>query len=238
MRNGKRILSVKIKTMYDDSPDTSYLGEYSDKMKTDFAIDRAHDSNCPWHDGRRIQAQEGLDQLDHIQDALGQIQNDAEEWSAELEQASETVRNIREAEFECACIADDWDRREYRYFNATTVCTKDAANDNISNARQDYERMESLSRGDWAYVGIRAEAEIGIPCLANKGCVRGHEVYYTHTQKITSGGLWGIESDSDKDYLASVRKDELADLRGQLKALGFSARAISAAFRNVEETCE
>jgi len=36
----KRIHKVTIKRMSDTDPDTSYLGEYSDRAKTDYAIDR------------------------------------------------------------------------------------------------------------------------------------------------------------------------------------------------------
>jgi hypothetical protein len=52
-------------------------------------------------------------------------------------------------------------------------------------------------------------------------------------QRIRSGGLWGIESDSDASYIAEVEQGELADLRSELKAVGFSTRQITAAFRDV-----
>ena len=44
------------------------------------------------------------------------------------------------------------------------------------NARKDYDRMESLHRCDWNYIGIKARAEIVIGDVC---------------QTITSGGLWG-----------------------------------------------
>ncbi len=55
----------------------------------------------------------------------------------------------------------------------------------------------------------------------------------TNTQTITSGGLWGIESDAGK-YFEEVEREELAALCDQLHALGFSKRTIAAAFRSVE----
>ena len=57
-------------------------------------------------------------------------------------------------------------------------------------------------------------------------------------QDISSGGLWGVESDSDKAYFAEVAGEELAELKSQLQALGFSKRAISQAFKseNVKES--
>jgi hypothetical protein len=47
MKNMKRISQVTIKRMSDADPDTSYLGEYSDRAKTDYAIDRRHSIDCP-----------------------------------------------------------------------------------------------------------------------------------------------------------------------------------------------
>ena len=81
-------------------------------------------------------------------------------------------------------------------------------------------RMERLNAGDWCFIGIRAEAEI---TLADHV-----------TQTISSGGLWGIESDSDRAYFESIEQEELAELSNQLHAAGFSKRAIAAAFKNVE----
>lgn len=179
----KRIHRVTIKRMYDESPDTSWLGEYSDTAKSEFTIDRQ--------------------------------------------------------------LEDGFDSRQFRYFNPGSVeafdpkaswmpsgCKASLRHEYWrktmrENARKDYERMESLTNGDFCFIGIRAEAEysVGEP-----------ERPFYLLQTLTSGGLWGIESDSGNDYLASVEKEELAELRNQLKAVGFSTRAISTAFKNIEET--
>src|SRR6266850_2841515 len=50
MNSKKRILSVTIKRMVDDSPDTSWLGEYGNNAKSDYAIDRAHSEDCMEND--------------------------------------------------------------------------------------------------------------------------------------------------------------------------------------------
>jgi hypothetical protein len=89
--------------------------------------------------------------------------------------------------------------------------------------------MEALNYGDWCYIGIRAEAEIGIGDVAEYP-----KKFNVTCQTITSGVLWGIESDSDESHIEETEKDELANLKQQLLALGFSKRAISAAFKNVE----
>jgi hypothetical protein len=81
--------------------------------------------------------------------------------------------------------------------------------------------MERINRGDWCHLGIRAEAEILIP--SGDASV---------AQEITSGGLWAIESDSDASYLAEIEREQVSELREQLRAVGFSTRAISAAVKS------
>ena len=81
--------------------------------------------------------------------------------------------------------------------------------------------MEAYSRGHWWMVGLWAEAEV---------VVTGSVV-----QRIRSGGLWGIESDSDADYLAGVTEQELSSLHDELLAVGFSQRAIQAVMKYVQE---
>jgi len=129
-------------------------------------------------------------------------------------------------------------RHEFRYFNASfNYVGKDGKpTDGLSPeevrkyVRQDYERMEGLNAGDWCFVGIRAEAEI----VVIENVISGPPRFPITPQTITSGGLWGIESDSDRAFSESVEKDELADLRTQLLAFGFTSRAISTAFKSVE----
>jgi hypothetical protein len=187
----KRISKITIKRMTDTDPDTSYLGEYSNLAKTDYAIDRRHSPDCPVNagtDGKPLW------------------------YSSSAEQEG------------CDCgERGDMERNEYRYFNGNVENYAGESPEDIRNyVRQDYERMERLQHGDWCYIGIQAEAEILIP-------PGSHSI----VQEITSGGLWGVESDSDKDYLAEIETEQLSELREQLRALGFSARAVSTAFRDV-----
>jgi hypothetical protein len=116
----------------------------------------------------------------------------------------------------------DMGRGEFRYFNGCVENYKSETPEKIREyILRDYERMERLNRGDWRYIGIRAEAEILLPS-GDASIV----------QEITSGGLWGIESDSDDAYLTPIESEQLAELREQLQAVGFSKRAISAAVKN------
>ena len=240
--SSKRILSVTIKRMLDDSPDTSYLGEYANIPTSEFSIDRASDAFV----GDIEAGEDWLQRIgDHIEEALSEMPCDCADrswygkehdsacpsypdnaWYLALDSAQDTV---------CESILEfvvDWNRREYRYFNPSfnyvdkhgKLAEGNTAEEVRKYVRQDYERMERLYRGDWHYMGIRAEAEIVI--LSGK--------MGATSQTISSGGLWGIESDSGNDYLQSIEQEELSELRAQLKELGFSARAISAAFKNVE----
>src|SRR5208337_1999358 len=86
-----------------------------------------------------------------------------------------------------------------------------------NNAAMDFDRMESLNNGDWYFIGIRACADITI------GGVR---------QSIYSGGIWGIESDSDDNYLKETEQEQVSELRTVLHELGFSKRAIATAIKN------
>ena len=47
MKNMKRIHKVVIKRMVDESPDTSWLGEYADSPTSEYSIDREHALDCP-----------------------------------------------------------------------------------------------------------------------------------------------------------------------------------------------
>jgi len=84
-----------------------------------------------------------------------------------------------------------------------------------SYCKADYERILALDRGDFCYIGIKAKAVVSIPIPNNPGCVR--------LETLTSGGLWGVESDSG-DYLDEVAQEELNDLKSHLKAFGVYIR--------------
>lgn len=107
--------------------------------------------------------------------------------------------------------------RECRFFKPYAGGETPGTEDYKVYGKQDFERMEALERQEWAYVGIQALAKVQLP----SGTV----------QRITSGGLWGIESDSGQDYFAEVAGDEMAQLADDLKALGISAKAITAAVK-------
>jgi hypothetical protein len=80
-----------------------------------------------------------------------------------------------------------------------------------AHIRQNFKRMESY--GDsWAMVGVQAEAVIKYRIRPGGGDWR--------LERLISGGLWGIESDSGEDHFAEVESEELADLREHLQRFG------------------
>lgn len=116
--------------------------------------------------------------------------------------------------------------REFRYFNGPIDNYEgEAAEDIRKYCQQDYQRMKGLDSGEWGFTGIKATAEIQ---LANAHAI----------QTITSGGLWGVETDSEESYIKEIEGEELNQLRAELEAIGFSKRAVSAAFRNIEHKDE
>jgi len=67
------------------------------------------------------------------------------------------------------------------------------------------DRRAEYERRDFNFVGVRAEAEVLIE---------------ETVQTIMSGGLWGIESDSDNEYFVDVAVEEYEQLRKVLKTIG------------------
>lgn len=69
------------------------------------------------------------------------------------------------------------------------------------------ERIKAWHYDEWHYVGVWAEAKIIL-----SGTV----------QTISTGGLWGIESDSDEAYFREVEEQEYDELRDMLAKIGFT----------------
>ena len=72
------------------------------------------------------------------------------------------------------------------------------------------DRMRAYRRGDFGFIGVRAAIDLDIP--TKQGGIIG--------QRITTPGLWGIEDDSDEDYLREVYEEECAQLVEMLETLG------------------
>lgn len=99
-------------------------------------------------------------------------------------------------------------RGEHRYFVAAH---SPETTGNPASVEQDWHRAEAYG-DEWHMVGIRAVATLTI---------RGVR------QTLTSGGLFGVESDADDSYLQEVALEELADLRDTLAALDVDAEGVT-----------
>ena len=97
--------------------------------------------------------------------------------------------------------------REYTGFKPYAGGEKVGTKEYKEYGLQDYKRMEQLSNGDFTFIGISAYANI----YFEENGVRQY-------QKITSGGIWGIESD-DKSGVEEFEKEQIEDLKHQLEHL-------------------
>ena len=198
-----KINKVWIERLYDDNPDTSFLGEYTDK-KSDWAICR--------HCGEFVYiAEKANRRAEEIEREI---------YDLEYEDGNEKQIEALKKELSALELHDcQHSNREYNYFRPYAAGEKEGTKDYQKYGRQDYNRMEGLERGDWCFLGIIAKAMIQTP----SGTL----------QTITSGSLWGIESDSG-DYLDEIGKEQLEGLRAELIAFGFTEKDISQAFEDVE----
>ena len=88
-------------------------------------------------------------------------------------------------------------RGTYAYFNADNV-------ENMMQARQNYRHMLEYENSQIWDICIKASAEIVTNGLCNI---------------ISSGGLYGINHDSDKDYIKIVQEEQLEELKSCLISL-------------------
>jgi len=95
---------------------------------------------------------------------------------------------------------------EYHWFIAAEV-------DNMKQAQQNYRRMESYENQQWCMLGIIAKAQILVPSGQNDGFT---------VQTIRSGGIYGVESDSEESYFEELEEEEIEDLKEQLGILGIA----------------
>jgi acetolactate synthase regulatory subunit len=232
-KSKKRILSVTIQRVFDEDPDTSYLGEYSSKRKSDYTIERRHEQDCNLNSNTtpsrlmlervlsRAEAQHTIICENHTTSV-----ND-ECWACDVEAKSqaalELIREQIDALEECNCGGVHIERNSFELFNPNHDNYQGLPDAEIRKyCWQDYERMESLSNGSWSFLGIVAECEVEV--------IVDGKPYTTELH----ASLWGIESDSDREYLKTTEGEQIADIRSQLKEYGFSTRAISQAMKSIE----
>jgi hypothetical protein len=199
-----KILSITVEQRIDDCPDTSFLGKYTNNANP-WKIDRGT--------GRFVISETKRDDLiEQLEERIYEKEDNNPAFSkVNIERTEKRIEKLKN------CLDQSpIGRGEYQYFQPYAGGEKPGTLYYKKYAFQDYQRMESLNRGDWCFIGIMAKATV----QTENGV----------TQHITSGGLWGIESDSG-DYIKEVVKEQLSSLKCELLSFGFSERAIHYAMK-------
>lgn len=97
-------------------------------------------------------------------------------------------------------LGDAEGRHECRYFVPSDP----------ENGMEDYRRYEAFSRGEWHLEGCVAHVIVSYPI--GQGSRR--------LEKLSSGGIWGIESDSGDLYKLETEIQQLEDLKKHVEVFG------------------
>jgi hypothetical protein len=170
----KKINKIYTKTIYDELPDTSFLGKYTDEVN---------------------------------------------DWYIDREQGEYIAILQKDEDYELPSKG-----REYRFFNPCAGGEEEGTEDYQKYGKQDFERMESLNNGNWFFMGIETIAEVHTSQDGKNWLIN----------TLSSGGLWGIESDSDNSYIEEVNNEQINELKTVLKEYGFSTKEINKALKSIE----
>lgn len=133
-KSAKRILSVKLLHEQDESPDTSYLGEHSDKATSEYSIDRKHSLDC------QINSHANDETIEKLKRAMSYVlEVTAQSLTSEQDDACEILETAMEQLAACDCDerGDQLSDREYRYFNpSSNYITKDGKPEEGINRRK------------------------------------------------------------------------------------------------------
>ncbi len=206
MKATRKIERVRVLRAVDCDADLSTLGEYTDAYDEDAILVSAGEyvKDLPCQDCDKLREE-------HQQTATIAHVADCE--------------NPDDCDCEGADVCEDWNPeipergREFRFFRPFSGGETPPNADYYTSGMQDFQRAQDYSRNEWCYTGIRAVADI--------------RVNGVH-QQVSSGGLWGVESDSEESYFAEIASEETAQLRDILRGLGFSKRQVDTALTNVE----
>ncbi|RPI56254.1 MAG: hypothetical protein EHM49_00765 [Deltaproteobacteria bacterium] len=176
---------------------------------------------------RRIEAMKKIGKVQIIKEV--DCYTDTSSWLGEYTDKFEEGVIVRKAKEFYEKLPEDYDFPEkgvyYRCFKPVAGDEKVGTKEYYEYGMQDYERAEGLEKGDWCFMGIHARAEV---LTSDDG---GNWL----RNRLSSRGLWGIESDSDKEYFKEVEKEELAILKKVLITFGFTIREIEKAYKSIEE---
>jgi hypothetical protein len=209
--------TFQIEWQYDDSPDLSYLGEYTDKPAA-WTVDR---KEGVLH-GEYINDSKDFDDGEKSDEFLRDnpwFEEDWHEWEEDEEGNATGKVTLYYYGYEvlAADLRTTYEHNSYRYFAPANMDVKEESKeDKIKYAIRDYERMEDSNRGYWSPVG----------CVVTM-YIEGEEVAYA--------SLWGIESDSGDPYLKEVEEDLIDEcIRDARK----NSAALAAKYRELADKLE
>lgn len=183
---------LSVQQVHDDDPDTSYLGQWTDDAD-DWCIIRATGEYvAKVHQRARI-IEALRDRIDYCAEYY--TEPDAPEYAAKMRARLARIEASGETKLPGR-------GREYRFFKPADNGEAEGSAEYCKYGLQNWKRIERLNNGDWHYVGITVTVT-----LTNAD---GFE------REISSGGLWGIESDSGK-YLMDVAREQMEEIRAEVE---------------------
>lgn len=197
-----RLESVEVRAIPDECPDTSWIGEYTNKA-SDWVICR--------HCGKFLHEAEFFNRVvEAIELQQYDIAYETERRPSDRLDKCYDALSVAREKFELLEHDCPTSHREYNYFDPYAGEEKEGTPNYRKYGKQDFERMEALSRGDWYFVGVVAKA---IVRDANG-----------QSQEFTSGGIcggiWGVESYAEEYIEGELKEEELDDLYDQLHKYG------------------
>lgn len=114
--------------------------------------------------------------------------------------------------------------RQYRCFKPYAGGEKVGSEDYYTYGMQDYERMEELEKGNFYFIGIVANCKVKYPI--------GQGNYRLET--VQSGGLWGIETDSEEDYINEAEAEQKEELKNHLEKMNVNTSNFDELAKDIE----
>jgi hypothetical protein len=202
----------EIEWQYDDSPDLSYLGEYTDQPG-EWQVDRKEGRLL----GEYIENETEWMEEDATQKKADELEADGMEvnWNYDEREDGTTVTSLYYWGYEilAADLRSTYEHNSYRYFVPGNPYSDVDKAERVKYILQDYERMEDGNRGFWSSVGCVVTMKI-----------EGEEVAYA--------SLWGIESDCGEDYTKEVEEDLISECISDAKK---NSAALAAKYRELAD---
>lgn len=119
------------------------------------------------------------------------------------------VRDIKAGEKRLTAVVVEW-----LYDETPDLSYLDQFKNSRDTEYQKYYKVDQERKAaydiDWNMTGCQAKATVLV----------GEGNGFARIQEFTSGGIWGIESDSDDDFKREMEQEELSDLKSYLQIFG------------------